>query len=152
MEGIRRRVTGFTLCFRGTYLSRIGMHNDVNQALRRALGTDWMLEELDRDSAQIDAFLEHSAAKRHERNFRWASVFGVFGIGWLTSFSIVKEVLELTPLQPLVAPDSAGSLAALVALGIALIAAVVTWLSGGGYKQGNLDHAGHETMSRKARR
>ncbi len=102
LERVRLSLTRFSLCFRFSRVSRIGMHNDVNAALRSALGLDRMLDELDRDSAQIDAYLSRVAerrdearAARQERRWRWASMLGVLGIAWLTSFTIAKELLAL---------------------------------------------------------
>jgi len=40
------------------------MHNDVNRTLRGVLGLDWMLTELDRDSAQIDAHMTRATANK----------------------------------------------------------------------------------------
>ena len=127
------------------------MHNDVNRALRSALGLDWMLAELSRDSAEIDAFLDcvatgraEALAKRHERRFRWASVIGVFGISWLTTHTITESVLELRAVHDALhlGHDQVAHIAAGVAIGVAVVTALVTAFAGGhGHKHGNAKHA-----------
>ncbi len=154
MQAIRERVTGFTLCFRFSYVSRIGMHNDVNRALREVLGLDWMLAELDRDSAQIDAYLSQAAARkaaeharRQDRRFRWASVIGIFGLSWLTTFTIAKEILELRPVHDWLhlSQDLAPLAATAIGLVIAVVAAAVTAMTGR-HPHGLAEHAQHETV------
>ena len=142
LERVRLGVTRFMLGFRFTRVSRIGMHNDVNAALRAALGLDPMLAELDRDSAQIDAYLKHAAAQREEardarreRRWRWASALGVFGIAWLTTFTIAKELLALEWVRQAVTLSHDQT--ALIEVGaagiVALIAATLTgWIGRGG--------------------
>lgn len=140
LERVRLGVTRFMLGFRFTRVSRIGMHNDVNAALRAALGLDGMLGELDRDSAQIDAYLRHAAAaraeareQRGERRWRLATALGVFGISWLTTFTIAKELLGLKALEPLpLGHDALALLQVGSALAVAVVAALVTALIGRG--------------------
>lgn len=159
MQDTREAVTRFMLCFRYSNVSRIGMHNEVNRALRDALGLDRMLTELDRDTAQIDAHLSRVAAaqsadqaRRHERRFRWASVIGAAGIGWLIAFTIVKAVLEIPAVEHLLhlSHELAPAVAAGVALAIAVIPALRTGIGGAhGSGHDEAEHAAREVSIHK---
>ncbi|EGV27677.1 hypothetical protein ThidrDRAFT_4511 [Thiorhodococcus drewsii AZ1] len=139
MIAMRQDIANFRLCFSFSYVSRISMHNAVNAALRRALGLDAMLSELGRDTAEIDALLERTAAReaatrahRNERRFRWASVIGVFGITWLTTHTLFKEALELPLMHALLhlGHDQVGLVAGGIALIVSLVAAILTGVRG----------------------
>ncbi len=135
MQDTREAVTRFILCFRYSNVSRIGLHNEVSRALREALGLDRMLTDLDRVAVQIDAYLSRVAAaqaadlaSRHARRFHWASVIGGAGIGWLIGFTIVKEILEIQPVQHILHLPQ--DLIPLAAAGVAAITAVLIGIGG----------------------
>ena len=136
MQQIRQDVTAFMLCFRFSFVSRIGMHNETNQALRKVFGLDWMLDELNNDSARIDGYMASVAAKQQQqqaeqqaRRFRWASVIGVLGVTWLSLFSGLKEVLAIDAIARFLCIPSgqSGVYAVIIALLLAGVAAWVTY-------------------------
>lgn len=102
MVRLRLQISSFMLCYRFSYVSHISMHNAVNQVLRQSLGLDKMLQEVERDTTQIDSFLELTATRyreRHnrdnERRFRWAAVIGTAGIAWFSSHRFLVALLEV---------------------------------------------------------
>jgi len=124
LQQLRDRILKFQLCYRFTYVSYLSLHNAVNQALRRALGLDWMLAELNQDTQEIDAYLQRMTAERTARRFRWASTIGGAAITWLTAFAIVKELLEVLHMAT---PEAIGIIAIGIGLATALVAGWVTW-------------------------
>lgn len=126
MENVRLEANRFVLCFRFSYVSRISMHNQVNQAARRALGVNNIYSELDRDTKHIDYLLHRLADQRSEKRYRWFNVVGTFGISWLTAFTLVKEMLEVKAFGGWlnVAHDDAGVWASLVGLLVGMLGAI----------------------------
>jgi hypothetical protein len=95
LEHLRDQFLKFRLCYRLSHVSYISMHNAANRALRKVLALDRMAEDLRRDTADIDAYLQEASAKRTEARFRWMGIIGGGGLAWLTTFTIVKESLEV---------------------------------------------------------
>ncbi len=81
---LRDAILHFRLCFRYSMVSRISMHNQVNQALRTVMGLDNMLNELDNDTSEINAFLEQRNNEQLNRQFYWVSMLAA-GLVTLTS-------------------------------------------------------------------
>lgn len=162
MNAARHTITNFMLCFRFSCVSRITMHNQVNAALRKALGLDRMLEELNRDTAEIDNYLARAAIRRRERQtslgeqrFRWVSVIGIFGVSWLTSFTIFKEILGLKNVHGLLhlPQEKVGLVATAIGVIVGLIAGAKTWLKGvNEHGDGLTDNAAHEKIVQQAKR
>jgi hypothetical protein len=136
---IRREITNFMLCFRFTHVSRISMHNAINRAISRVLDLDRMMAELHSDTTYMDAFLRRIAAAKEaasaaatERRLKWISVVGTFGIAWLASFEIFKEVLGVEAIRDFVClPESqVGSIAVVMGCLLGLVAAWVACARG----------------------
>lgn len=124
LERLRNQILRFRLCYRFSYVSYISLHNAVSKALRETFGLDHMLHELDGDTAEITAYLEQVVSKQTAHRFRRLSALGAAGLGFLTTFAIVKEGLAVTQI---VFHDTAG----FIALG--------PWLAGRcGCRQGDL--------------
>lgn len=131
---MRQALAGFQLSFRFGQVSHIGMHNQFYAALRHIMGLAVLLQELDRDSAALDAILTRAAAQRAEaaaraqaRAFAWASALGTFGLAWLATITVLREsVRALVGVLPEAwVPEHPGI--ALLALLVAAVAALIHW-------------------------
>lgn len=159
LERLRDQFLKFRLCYRFSHVSYISMHNATNRALRKALDLDKMAEELARDTAEIDAYLQEAAARRTEERFRWVNIFGGTGLAWLTSFTIAKELLEVQQVSKVmqVSKDAAGLYALMIGLIVGGIAGWVLWFKGrprrskGEKHEEKLgEHAAHEQVIHRA--
>lgn len=144
MQAIREPVTAFTLCFRFSFVSRIGMHNDVNQGLRRVLGLDTMLEELHQDSARIDRFLSEVATRKQQQQasqrdhfYHLIAVPGIAVVTWLSLFSGLKDVFAIPSIVEFlnISADQAPLCALLTSLPLGLLAGFYVYLRGRPAKQ-----------------
>jgi hypothetical protein len=127
---------GLTLGNLASFVSRVGMHNEANRALRKVFGLDWMLDELNHDSARIDSYMaavaaheDEQRAKDRECRFHWATALGVLGVTWLSLFSGLKEILAIEAIASFrcIPVKQSGLYAVGVSLVFALIAAGITY-------------------------
>jgi hypothetical protein len=96
LERLRSDSLVFRLCYRFSQVSHITMHNEMNQAFRKALGLDRMMNEFAADVTEIEAFLRAVQEHNTENRFYWFSVIGgasLAGFAALTIFTAIFRVL-----------------------------------------------------------
>jgi hypothetical protein len=108
MGTLRYQITNYMLCYRFSYVSHINMHNSVNHAIRKSLGLDKMLAEIERDTMQIDKFLNQAAStkidersRNNEKRFRWVVIIGAGTAAWLAASNILEKVFEISVVNSL---------------------------------------------------
>lgn len=122
LERLRDNILKFRLCFRYSNVSRIGMHNEVNSALRRVLNLDAMLNELDLDTREISAFLAKQTTDTLEQRFRWMNILAV---GFIVFWSSHEVLTALQPFFSCVASKTYLSIELGLSLCLSLSAALV---------------------------
>lgn len=102
LQKLRESFVFFRLSYRFSELSFVTMHNALNRAFREVLYLDRMLRDLGADVAAAETHLRnvHQAAERHReeerhRRFYGLSVLGGSALAALTTFTILKELLEV---------------------------------------------------------
>lgn len=90
---LRDEILHFRLCFRYSVVSQITMHNQANLALRKTLGLDILLQELDNDTNEINAFLEQQNAENFNKKIHWISMLGAAVITLTASYQSLHILL-----------------------------------------------------------
>ena len=98
LEILRDKILKFRLCFRYSTVSRIGMHNDTNKALRKVFNLNEMLTELDLDTQEISAFLEKKSVDLLNKRFHWMSVTAGGFVAFWSTHELIKEFSPLVSL------------------------------------------------------
>jgi hypothetical protein len=117
----------FRLCFRFSEVSYITMHNLMNRAFRGALRLDQMSRELAADVTDAEIHLRRVNTRKNQlrdeerhRKYYWTSVLGVSALAGLTSYTIVKEAIEVITTEH----HKAGGVAGLVVGALVCIATI----------------------------
>ncbi len=85
----------FRVCYRFSQVSHITMHNELNQALRKALGLDRMMKEFAADITEIEAFLRAVREHSVETRFYWLSVIGGASLAGFAGVPIFTSIFRM---------------------------------------------------------
>jgi hypothetical protein len=160
LGSLREDALMFQLCYRFSELSFVSMHNALNRAFRAIMRLDRMMADLSHDVASVEMHLRELREAEHRRleqekhrRYYWASVIGSAALAGLTTYTIGKEIGELSVhalahalgRKELTAVDDLipGGGAVFLALCVAAAAVIIGYLRGPPAPEG--EHAGHLT-------